>query len=221
MPEKRRFKPRQRLSGVRDPKLIIIATEGACTEGIYFEDMASPAYFYNPRVHVEILRREETRSAPEDVLQSLDDFYRQYRLKAQDELWIVLDRDRWGDAKLGQIAKLCDQKGYAMAVSHPCFELWLLLHLKALDEYPVETLDEFRENRKAGSRTRLEHELVVLLGEYNKAAPRTEHFLPYVAAAIERARELDIHPEDRWPQGLGTRVYLLAEHIMDREPHVA
>ncbi|MDX9954063.1 MAG: RloB family protein [Anaerolineae bacterium] len=220
MPEKRYFKARKRVSGVRDPKLIIIAAEGACTERAYFEDMASPGYLYNPRIHVEVLERDTTHSAPEAVLQSLDEFHRQYQLKEQDELWLVLDTDRWGAAKLASIAALCYQKGYSMAASNPCFELWLLLHLRSLDGYSVETLDEFRENRKTRGRTRLDRELLALLGEYNKTAPKTEAFLPHVVAAIERARALDIHFEDRWPQDLGTRVYLLAERIMEREPRV-
>ena len=221
MPEKRRFKARRRVSGVRDPKLIIIAAEGVRTERAYFKDMASPIYFYNPRIHVEVLEREASHSAPEAVLQSLDKFYHQYRLREQDELWLVLDTDRWGSAKLARIAALCYQKGYALAVSKPCFELWLLLHLRSLDGYSPETLDEFRENRKTGDRTRLEQELLTLLGEYNKSAPKTERFLPHVAVAVEQARALDLHPEDRWPQDLGTRVYLRAERIMERDPRVS
>ncbi len=220
MPDKRQFKGRRRISGVRDPKLIIIAAEGARTERAYFEDMASQVYFYNSRIHVEVLERDETRSAPEDVLQSLDDFYRQYRLRGQDELWIVLDTDRWGAAKLSRIATLCHQKGYAMAVSNPCFELWLLLHLRELSDYPAGVWDEFRENRKIGGRNRLDLELLKLLGEYNKSEPKTEHFLPHVITAIERARILDTHPEHRWPQDLGSRVYLLAECILERNPRI-
>lgn len=81
MPEKRHFKARRRVSSVRDPKLIIIAAEGVRTERAYFEDMASPRYFYNPRIHVEVLEREASHSAPEAVLESLDEFYRQHHLK--------------------------------------------------------------------------------------------------------------------------------------------
>lgn len=33
--------------------------------------------------------------------------------------------------------------------------------------------------------------------------------------ANRRARALDVNPADRWPQSLGTRVYLLAESVMD------
>lgn len=219
MPKKREFRPRERRSWIRDPKLIIIATEGSNTEPTYFKDMASPKYFYNPRIHVEVLEREGTKSAPEYVIAALNEFRERYRYEeGLDELWLVVDTDDWGDKKLADIATKCQQKGYEMAASNPCFELWLLLHVASLNEYSDETLDEFRENRRTGNRTRMERELVMLLGEFSKSSLKTEHFLPQVEDAITRARELDKHPEHRWPNELGSRVYLLAEKIMDREP---
>ena len=39
----------------------------------------------------------------------------------------------------------------------------------------------------------------------------------HVEVAIERAKLLDKNPSDRWPQTLGTRVYLLAESVMNRK----
>ncbi len=220
MPIKRKFRPRKRRSGVRNPKLIIIATEGTHTEPTYFRDLTSPRYFYNSRIHVEVLEREGTASAPEYIMKALDRFCdRYYYEEGLDELWLVVDTDRWGDKKLADVATKCHQKGYQMAVSNPCFELWLLLHLKSLSEYPADILDDFRENRKVGNRTCLERELVNLLGEFNKSSLKTEHFLPYVEDAITRAREID-KPEPRWPNDLGSRVYLLAEKIMDRTPSV-
>ncbi len=219
MPKKREFLSRKRKSGIRDPKLIIIATEGSNTEPIYFKDMASPRYFYNPRIHVEVLEREGTKSAPECVIEALNQFSDEYHYEeGLDELWLVVDTDDWGDEKLADIATKCQQKGYEMAVSNPCFELWLLLHVTSLSEYTDETLDEFRENRRQGDRTRVERELVVLIGEFSKSSLKTEHFLPHIEDTIARARELDEYPEHRWPNDLGSRVYLLAEKIMDRDP---
>lgn len=218
MPDKRVFRPRTRPSGIRDAKLIIIATEGTQTERIYFEDMASPLYYYNPRVHVEVLARQATASSPEHVLQELHEFRRQYHLNQYDELWLVVDRDRWEMAMLASVSAQCQQAKYLMAVSNPCFELWLLLHLKSLDEYSGEVLDEFRINQKKGNRSRLEIELVSLLNGYNKSRPNTAYFLPHIEMAIRRARNLDEHPEHRWPNDLGTRVYLLVEKVMERRP---
>lgn len=131
--------------------------------------------------------------------------------------WLVIDVDRWGDAKLAEIAQECHQKNYKLAVSNPCFELWLLLHLKSLNEYSEDVLEEFRENPKiTQNRSRLDIELLEILGEYNKSNLVEKHFLPFVEQAIQRARDLDVNPSARWPNDLGSRVYLLAEKIIDQ-----
>lgn len=44
-----------------------------------------------------------------------------------------------------------------------------------------------------------------------------EMLIEYVESAIERVRALDKNPANRWPQTLGTRVYLLAERVMNRK----
>ncbi|MCP4704182.1 MAG: RloB domain-containing protein [candidate division Zixibacteria bacterium] len=214
MPAKRVFKPRLRRSNVRDARLIVIATEGNHTEPKYFKDMASPEYYRNSRIHVEILDRLTTDSAPEHVMNMLDQFKREFRLNKYDELWMVIDVDRWGKKKLSSIAAQCLQKNYSLAVSNPCFELWLLLHLKSLADYTPVELAEFVENKKENHRTRLEKELVKLLGSFSKKNPDMTRFLPYVKTAIDRARKLDTSPEHRWPNSLGSRVYLLAEKII-------
>ena len=176
--------------------------------------MASPEYYHNSKVHVEVLSRETTASSPEYVIRVLDRFKQEFRLNRYDELWMVIDVDSWGDEKLSLIAAQCTQKKYYLAVSNPSFELWLLLHLKSPEEYSETELNEFAENRKESRRTRLEKEIVNLLGSFNKINPDTSQFLPYVEMAIARARSLDTNPEHRWPNKLGTRVYLLAERII-------
>ncbi len=213
MPEKRFIPPRARRSGQRDARLIVIAAEGQNTERRYFEDLAEE--HSNSRIHVEVLERLDSASDPVRVLRLLDSFRRKYTLRPNyDELWLVIDVDQWRDRKLSDVASLCNQKRYFMAVSNPCFEIWLLLHHKSLDEYDVETLGEFRLNRKAGDRTRLESELVRLLGRYNSSNLDTTDFLPYVEIAVERARNCDLNPGHRWPNDLGSRVYLLSEKII-------
>ncbi len=214
----REFRPPSRRSGFRDSKLIVIATEDTKAAPKYFQDMASPAFFYNPKMHVEILHRSTTASAPEEILKQLDKFKSEYRLKNDDELWIVIDVDDWGKAKLSDIGRLCRQKyNYFLAVSNPCFELWLLLHVKSLEDYTDEELVEFGENRKSSkTRKRLEIELIRLLGEYSKSNLNSAQYLPHIHIAIERAKKLDIYPDHRWPNGLGSHVYRLAEKIIIR-----
>jgi hypothetical protein len=217
MPKKRFISPTRR-SANRDAKLIIIAAEGTNTEKKYFDDLVDS--YSAPNIHVEVLSRINAGSDPETVLKALDKFRRQYSLRlGYDELWLVIDVDRWRKRQLSNVGSLCAQKRYGYAVSNPCFEIWFLLHLKSLDEYSDETLQELRENKRPNSRhprTRLELELVGLLGSYNKGNPDTTSFLGNVQVAIERARALDTNPEHRWPNDLGTRVYLIAEKIVNR-----
>ena len=67
--------------------------------------------------------------SPEHVLKQLNDYKSQYELEADDELWLVVDKDRWTEAMLSRVATECSQEvAMHMALSNPCFELWLLLH---------------------------------------------------------------------------------------------
>ncbi len=215
---KREFKPRYRSNNVRDAKLIVIATEGANTETKYFQDIISPEYYHNSKVHVAVLNRETTASSPEHIIKLLDKFRREFQLNKYDELWMVIDVDAWGDNKLSLIAAQCEQKGFYLAVSNPSFELWLLLHLKSLNEYTQTELDEFLENKKVSRKTKLERELSNLLGSFNKSNLDTTPFLPHVNKAIDRATKLDINNKHRWPVGLGSRVYLLVGRIIKPQP---
>jgi len=215
MTPKREFKPRRRASSFRDAKLIVIAAEGTETEERYFEDLAAGDAYRNRRVHVEILKRPTTASSPDHIIEQLDAFRKEYKLKQADELWMVIDFDRWGNRKLSRISTQCMQKQYLLAVSNPCFELWLLLHIKSLDEYTDTELKELAANEKVNrARTRLEIELSRLLGGYDKSNLDSSRFIPFIEVAIGRAKALDILPQQRWPTQIGTRVYKLAESII-------
>ncbi len=215
MPPKRKFRPRIRPSNIRDAKLIVIATEDTKATVKYLEDLRE--YYENTRVDIEIIDRDDMASSPEHVMNSLNEFRRKYELKKNIEFWLVIDVDSWGEAKLSQVAEQCSQKKYHLGVSNPCFEIWLLLHFKSMDEYDIAARQEFLENQKGRTgarRTRLEQELVTLLGAYNKSNLDTEPYMKHVPLAIERAKAIDTSLADRWPQTLGTRIYLLAEKIL-------
>ena len=104
---------RERLEAFRDARLIVIASEGKDTERIYFKALAKE--YTNPRVHVHILERseaEQNNSSPEHVLKQLNDYKEQYALEADDELWLVIDKDRWTEAMLSRVATECAQDEY-------------------------------------------------------------------------------------------------------------
>lgn len=217
MPERRQFRPKTRRSGFRDAKLIIIAAEGTQTEKKYFTDLATDEKYRNPKVHVEVLDRPSTASSPIHIIEMLDSFRRKYNLQTgYDELWLVIDIDKWRPQMLTDIASQCLQKGYSLAVSNPAFEVWLLLHLRSLDDYNSDELAKLAENRRQDGRTRLERELMTLCENYNKSNLSTMDYIPTVQDAIKRAEEADTHPEHRWPNQLGTRVYRLARTIIEK-----
>jgi hypothetical protein len=215
MPEKRTFHPRTRLHGVRSSKLIVIATEGLKTEPSYFDALASS--YASKRTHVEIIVRQETAPDPQRVLSQLRDFKKSYKLKPNDELWLVIDVDRWTNQMLSDVTSQALQMSASLAVSNPCFEIWLLLHHRALSDYDQSVLGEFLLNSKDGtSRSRLERELITIVGEFNKANLNTDGYILHVDKAIQNAESVDTSKDERWPQEIGTHVYRLAKHIIEK-----
>lgn len=211
---------RERREAFRDARLIVIASEGKDTERIYFKALAKE--YTNPRVHVHILKRsedEKNNSSPEHVLEQLNEYKCQYELEADDELWLVTDKDHWTEAMLSRVATECMQDvSMHMALSNPCFELWLLLHLVDVASLTPEEQRLWIENRRKSksSNPYLKVLLRQKMGSYHESAYDVLTLIVHVEVAIERARLLDKNPADRWPQTLGTRVYLLAESVMNR-----
>ena len=112
-------------------KLIIIAAEGEFTEKIYFEALRKHAR--NSRVHIKILERDEENkhnSSPEYVLGQLTQYKLENPIEQDDELWLVIDKDKWTAKSIRAVAQRCAQdSSYHLALSNPCFELWLILHI--------------------------------------------------------------------------------------------
>lgn len=210
-----RKRPIKRKSHVRDAKLIIIATEGEKTEAKYFSDLTSPRWFGKSTIQVEIIPNQGSGNSPKQVFNQLDLFRKKFKLDKYDELWLVVDVDNWGDEKLSEVARLCVQKKFHLAVSNPCFELWLLLHLVSLDRFsPAEKMKLLKNSKVTKNRNKLDHEILKILGKYNKANLDSELFLPNLEEAITRAEKLDTLPKERWPSNLGSHVYKLAKSII-------
>ena len=212
---------RERREAFRDARLIVIASEGKDTERIYFKALAKE--YTNPRVHVHILERsvdEQNNSSPEHVLKQLNDYKKLYDLEADDELWLVVDKDQWKDKMLSRVATECAlEVSMHMALSNPCFELWLLLHLEDAASLTPEEHMLWMENRRKSKNTDpyLKVRLRQRMGSYHESVYDAPTLIAHVETAIERARALDKTPADRWPQTLGTRVYLLAESVMNKK----
>ncbi len=212
---------RERCEAFRDARLIVIASEGKDTERIYFKALAKE--YTNPRVHVHILERgknEQNNSSPEHVLKQLNDYKSQYELEADDELWLVIDKDRWTEAMLSCVARECSHEvAMYMALSNPCFELWLLLHIEDAASLSPEEQKQWVQNRRKSKNTDpyLKVRLRQKIGSYHESSYDALTLIAHIEDALERAKALDKNPTDRWPQTLGTRVYLLAKSVMNRK----
>lgn len=217
----RKSSSRTRVEEVRDARLIVVAAEGAYTERIYLTELARE--HAGRQVYVKVLQREEAaknNSSPAHVLAQLKQYEHEFSIGEKDELWLVIDRDRWTEQMLSEVAQVCQQDpNMKMALSNPCFELWLLLHLEDICTLPAETQQAYLENLRATSNADplLKVRLRELMGSYHESSYDTMKLLPTVGVAITRAQEMDVNPQDRWPQTLGTRVYKLALSIIKEE----
>lgn len=212
MRERRSF---TRPVGKRDARLVVIATEGAVTEKAYFEGLVSADGYPNSKVHVEVLETHAGHSAPHKVIARLNAFRRAYRLDHEDQLWLVIDKDRWPDAQLAVVAQQSHQKGYRLALSNPCFELWLWLHWNHPEQTSAAVLRQCWQNEKVtATRRYLESELSLKAMGYQKNQPDFRRYYPHVPQAINGAIWLDGTGMGRWPDYLATRVYQLVQEIV-------
>ncbi len=158
---------------------VLIVCEGRLTEPVYFEALARSVR--NPRVEVKV---EAGKGVPVTVVEFAIKAMKAANKRAKEEkddnlayeeVWCVIDVDE--HPNLGAAQALAGAHGIQMAVSNPCFELWLLLHLR---EQP-------------GPQHR--HDVQRLLGErlsgYGKdVTPFLTVLLPGVSVARQRALRL-------------------------------
>lgn len=196
MPRKKR--PLSREGGVvRDASLFVIASEDKFAVKEYF------SRFKTKKVYIAVIPTEDTKSAPEYVLDRIDDFIRDYVTEATDSFWLCIDRDRWQETTLVAINRLCVQKGYHFILSDPCFELWVLLHFEAVSPLPKQACSEVSERLRS------------ILGGYSKKCCRTLAMTEEtVQSAIDRARAMDAHGDNPSPPAMLTKVYKILDAMI-------
>lgn len=191
---------------LRDARLFIIATEDKFAPEQYFR------LFKNPRIKIQVLPTTDGRSAPAHVLERLNTFRDDYVTIDEDEFWLMLDIDHWTEA--GHIANfnlVCQeaiQRGYHLAHSNPCFEIWLLMHV-----FPLDAGTQYKRCNDVVSRLR------EVLGNYSKRSINADHFPESsIKDAVSRAEATDHSSGDRWPQSTGTHVYKIVKRLINWAP---
>jgi hypothetical protein len=191
----------------RDPRpTILIVSEGTKTEPQYLLGIKNHAR--NPRVDI---RFADSHGVPTTLIREakklkLDALKLAKREKddnlAFDSVWCVFDvDDHPGVANVKEMAR---DNQIDLAISNPCFELWLLLH--------------YRDSPGMQHRQRIYELLREHVPTYNKIVDFSIYVDRY-QEAIRRARQLDqlAHECDQPGQNPTTSVYELVEAIESTE----
>ncbi len=194
----------QRKSQIRDPfKKIIIAMEGNTTEPNYFSAVKKKLQASSLKIILLTRDEKNTNSAPIHIIEEIKNYKKKDSIDKNDELWLIIDKDRWPDSQLSTVAEECITSKYNLGLSNPCFEIWLILHYDNLSGHIGETWS----SRTAHDRWNSIH-AAHNISSHQKIA---DNILP----AIDNAKELDKNKTARWPNTIGTRVYKLAESIVE------
>lgn len=208
-------------------KLFVLSYEGTVTEKKYFQDFRVSKYFNNNGlIEIVPLKRPKNKgSDPFSVKNLLKEAKKEYGFKPTDEFWLVIDRDDWEKVhKLNfddLVIECNNEKNFYLGMSNPCFEIWLILHLKELSEFSQEKQLLIFENAKVSNS---KNYIDIVVGEledhdrgYNKR-PNPSIYLPRTKIAIDRARSID-NLQDNYPKSLGTHLYKLIEKLFNNENH--
>lgn len=187
---------------LRDDRLFIVACDDTYAPKQYFD------FFNITRVQVFVVPTEKNTSHALHALNRLV----KYDHDEDDELWLLLDTDHCIKGQhlkaFTNALKEAKDKKVHVALSRPCFELWLLLHHEE-DMTVINSLIDANET---------EATLRAKLGQYNKTKLNQEHYtLTDVRNAILRAEQLDaaITGGDI-PDSNTSRVYLLWKAIVEK-----
>jgi len=114
---------------VREIKsFIVIVVEGAKTERLYFEMLQKN---FRDKVKLKVVIPEKGKSSPAKLLDALRNQKAKYisaeNSKNPDSFWMICDVDL--HKGIHQVITDALRENFKIAVSNPCFEVWLFLHL--------------------------------------------------------------------------------------------
>jgi hypothetical protein len=194
MPKNRLYKKGEPF---RDASFLIIACEGSKREKIYFETLAKG----KQRIKIKVLSSDEDtkgHSAPHWILERAISYTEEIGANQYDTLWFVLDIDKWKRKILETIKSEC-KSNWFLALSNPCFEVWLLMHYLDPSEIDSVTCKQLKAE----------------LNSKIKGGYKVEVALKTIDHAIERAKSVD-HSKHYLPSLRTTKVYLLADQIIKK-----
>jgi hypothetical protein len=179
----------------RDSTLFVLACEGAVREREYFELLGEKS----SRIRFKVLRQDgKHRSAPKWVLDCAAKYSTEIGLLNDDQLWIIMDTDRWPDEQLHGIHSACEgTENWYLALSNPCFEVWLYMHIDEIQTSTSISCGDLKKELASKSK-----------GGYNK-----HEYVDKIRIAHERAMASDKDPDHFIPSTMSTKIYRLTAEI--------
>ncbi|MFZ3438861.1 RloB family protein [Vibrio harveyi] len=194
-----------------DPKTFYVAYEGIDDEKEYFE-------LFPQKIKKRFLRnfsfiaveKSSTNAEPVHVLRDLEARLEQDGVKISKGndnymAYIVIDTDHhFNDTHTRETANVlqqCRQKGIKVALTNPCFEVWLMCHFEDLTERSDEFKADLIKNDKV---TRHNTYSKVIWSEIKNARPMNEVLLHIEDALIneEKLNSACDNPEGTPPDGI-------------------
>ncbi len=122
-------------------------------------------------------------------------------LSDEDDLWFVMDIDRWSEEQIRVIASYCEKySNWHIVLSNPCFEVWLYFHKKSnIETSSSNSCNEFK------------HEISTL----EKGGYHPLKFIPNFIDAINNAKAADSNKDHFLPNIKVSKVYQLGEAMIN------
>ena len=178
----------------RDFRKFIIIAEGEREDEyfLYFQQLSQ-------RVVIEIVPRIGGKSAVKYLLERVSNYEYQKGIESEDQVWFVLDVDNWPKKAVNDLIQNCKETGnWNIAISNPCFEVWLHYHL--LEKIPA----ELNSAKKLKANLNL-----IISGGYNR-----DKFAELIQDASTNASKADLNKRHPFPDLNVSKVYLLADQLL-------
>lgn len=193
----------KRVKPHREAKKIVIFSEGMKREVEYFKKLQ----YLDSRLNIIVYNLKHTEdNSPTGLLEIAKECIKNNEINGQefefianlDELWFLIDTDTWNE-KIDELRTVvANEKGWFVAQSNPCFEVWLYYHFFELKPKINET--ELCEAWK--------HFLdEKIIGGFN-----SDKFVLFIRYAIENSKN-NYMDKNHPPNYAETEIYKLAEKI--------
>lgn len=180
-----------------------IATEGN-TESDYISELRK-RFINTDEVNVTILPPVNNESAPNRVLERLHTIASAMRMDG-DQGWIVCDVDHYQHPdnahQLEAVIEQATANGYCVALSRPCFEVWLRMHFPDADPSTLQTNESAAQALRA-----------VGCGYKKSGADYSWITRQHLQDAVDQSAAADTDPDAPIPQNVCSRVYRLMEAL--------